>query len=168
MHGGQIIAQVLRTPQSLQRTTSGTRQTTGEDLDGPKTVEEKVAKVSKVRLLRQFSYGVIAYVVATALVVLLPIFVSSAPGEEAVRVVLVMQNVVLWVFMAGLAWIFRRAAALVCGPAVTPHLPVLYAEVQLTSWPECDATLRCSILHPDALCDHTHTSVFNTARVRRG
>jgi hypothetical protein len=79
----------------------------GEDLDGPKTVEEKVAKVSKVRLLRQFSYGVIAYVVATALVVLLPIFVSSAPGEEAVRVVLVMQNVVLWVFMAGLAWIFR-------------------------------------------------------------
>ena len=68
-----------------------------------------MAKVSKVRLLRQFSYGVIAYVVATALVVLLPIFVSSAPGEEAVRVVLVLQNVVLWVFMAGLAWIFRCA-----------------------------------------------------------
>ena len=97
-----------RLPLSLQRTTSVSAMT-GEDLDGPKTVEEKVAKVSKVRLLRQFSYGVIAYVVATALVVLLPIFVSSAPGEEAVRVVLVMQNVVLWVFMAGLAWIFRRA-----------------------------------------------------------
>ena len=78
-----------------------------EDLDGPKTVEEKVTKESKITLLRQFSYGVIAYVVATALVVLLPIFVTSQPGEEAIRVVLVMQNVVLFVFMGGLAWIFR-------------------------------------------------------------
>ena len=95
----------------MQRISNPGSAAAGEDLDGPKTVEEKVAKVSKVRLLRQFSYGVIAYVVATALVVLLPIFVSSAPGEEAVRVVLVMQNVVLWVFMAGLAWIFRRDAA---------------------------------------------------------
>ena len=66
-----------------------------------------MAKVSKIRLLRQFSYGVIGYVIATALVVLLPIFVTSAPGEEAVRAVLIMQNVVLFLFMAGLAWIFR-------------------------------------------------------------
>ena len=79
--------------------------------------------MSKVRLLRQFSYGVIAYVVATALVVLLPIFVSSAPGEEAVRVVLVMQNIVLWVFMAGLAWIFRSAAPIV--PPWEPCYPVV-------------------------------------------
>jgi uncharacterized protein YqhQ len=49
---------------------------TGEDLDGPKTVEEKVSRLAKVRLLKQFSFGVIAYVLATALVVLLPIFVS--------------------------------------------------------------------------------------------
>lgn len=49
---------------------------TGEDLDGPKTVEEKVARLAKIRLLKQFSFGVIAYVLATALVVLLPIFVS--------------------------------------------------------------------------------------------
>jgi len=101
-------------------------------------VEEKVAKVSKVRLLRQFSYGVIAYVVATALVVLLPIFVSSAPGEEAVRVVLVMQNVVLWVFMAGLAWIFRRA------PAVTRHLLGCHVELQMA----CCFTMQHSAAVP--------------------
>ena len=53
-----------------------TPRCTGEDLDGPKTVEEKVARLAKVRLLKQFSFGVIAYVLATALVVLLPIFVS--------------------------------------------------------------------------------------------
>lgn len=47
-----------------------------EDLDGPKTVEEKLARLAKIRLLKQFSFGVIAYVLATALVVLLPIFVS--------------------------------------------------------------------------------------------
>jgi hypothetical protein len=39
-------------------------------------VEEKVSRLAKVRLLKQFSFGVIAYVLATALVVLLPIFVS--------------------------------------------------------------------------------------------
>lgn len=153
-----------------------------EDLDGPKTVEEKLARLAKIRLLKQFSFGVIAYVLATALVVLLPIFVSpevrharstlrpsagkrcsmrrfgpfcnAAPaggvcsswgclartfspvrgmlgqirwgelvglplttaysaavqasaGETAVRIVLILQNVVLWLFMAGLAWIFR-------------------------------------------------------------
>ena len=70
-------------------------------------MEEKVSKASKILLLKQFSYGVIAYVVATAVVVLLPIFVTSAPGEQAVRVVLVMQNVVLLIFLGGLAWIFR-------------------------------------------------------------
>lgn len=70
-------------------------------------MEEKVSKAAKILLLKQFSYGVIAYVVATAVVVLLPIFVTSAPGEQAVRVVLVMQNIVLFVFLAGLAWIFR-------------------------------------------------------------
>jgi hypothetical protein len=35
-------------------------------------VEEKVSRLAKVRLLKQFSFGVIAYVLATALVVLLP------------------------------------------------------------------------------------------------
>lgn len=83
---------------------------TSDDLDGPKTVEETVTKASKITLLRQFSYGVIAYVVATALVVLLPIFVTSAPGEQAIKVVLIMQNVVLFGFMGGLAWIFRLRA----------------------------------------------------------
>ena len=132
---------------------------TGEDLDGPKTVEEKVGRLAKIRLMKQFSGGVIAYVVATALVVLLPIFVSPeqstgeqvgvlawprsamhlvcgdcSPGArattrwvhhwrlllpsickrlhvnaamQAVRAVLILQNIVLWLFMAGLAWIFR-------------------------------------------------------------
>lgn len=81
-----------------------------DDLDGPKTVEETVTKATKITLLRQFSYGVIAYVVATALVVLLPIFVTSAPGEQAIKVVLILQNIVLFAFMGGLAWIFRCAA----------------------------------------------------------
>ena len=60
---------------TLMRRGSG-NSCTGEDLDGPKTVEEKVSRLAKVRLLKQFSFGVIAYVLATALVVLLPIFVS--------------------------------------------------------------------------------------------
>lgn len=92
---------------SAQFPTKSRAHVAGDDLDGPKTVEETVTKASKITLLRQFSYGVIAYVVATALVVLLPIFVTSAPGEQAIKVVLVMQNVVLFGFMSGLAWIFR-------------------------------------------------------------
>lgn len=35
-----------------------------------------MSRLAKIRLLKQFSFGVIAYVLATALVVLLPIFVS--------------------------------------------------------------------------------------------
>lgn len=82
-------------------------EVTVEDLDGPKTVEEKVARLAKIRLLKQFQIGVIAYVLATAAVVLLPIFVSNKPGKEAFWAVLILQNLVLWGFMASLAFIFR-------------------------------------------------------------
>lgn len=47
-----------------------------EDLDGPKTVEEKVARQAKIRVFKQFSAGVVAYVTTTLAVIILPIFVS--------------------------------------------------------------------------------------------
>ena len=47
-----------------------------EDLDGPKTVADKVARQAKIRVFKQFSYGVVAYVATTLAVILLPIFVS--------------------------------------------------------------------------------------------
>lgn len=49
-----------------------------EDLDGPKTVADKVARQAKIRVFKQFSYGVVAYVATTLAVILLPIFVSPA------------------------------------------------------------------------------------------
>ena len=43
-----------------------------------------MGRLAKIRLMKQFSGGVVAYVVATALVVLLPIFVSpeQSTGEQ--------------------------------------------------------------------------------------
>lgn len=76
-----------------------------------------MSKNEKIRILKHFSWGVGGYVISTAVVLLLPAFVSNQPGEEAVRVVLIGQNLVLWVFMGSLAWIFR------CAPPLwaTPH-----------------------------------------------
>mmetsp|Transcript_2103 Transcript_2103/g.6270 ORF Transcript_2103/g.6270 Transcript_2103/m.6270 type:complete len:441 (+) Transcript_2103:233-1555(+) len=84
-------------------------EVTVEDLDGPKTVEEKVARQAKIRVFKQFSAGVVAYVTTTLAVIILPIFVSPDAGtsETAVKVVLVLQNLVFLIFMASLAWIFR-------------------------------------------------------------
>ena len=66
------------------------RRAAVEDLDGPKTVEEKVARNAKIRVFKQFGYGVLAYVATTLAVILLPIFVSpevrrgAGPSHTAV------------------------------------------------------------------------------------
>ena len=59
-------------------------------------------------------------VTAAALVILLPLFVMADPGEGAVRIIIIMQNVVLGGFLAMLFWIFRwflHRAPAHCSPA---------------------------------------------------
>lgn len=83
-------------------------EVTVEDLDGSKTVEEKVARHAKIRLLKQFSFGVAFYALSTFAVIIVPVFIApNVPGETVMRVVLILQNVVYWLFMLGLAYIFR-------------------------------------------------------------
>jgi hypothetical protein len=78
-----------------------------EDTDQPKTVQDRMLTSSKIRLMRQFTWGVAGYVIATAAVILLPVFVMVEPGDSALRAILIGQNIVLWCFLAALAWIFR-------------------------------------------------------------
>ena len=57
----------------------------------------------------QFMFGVGGYIVARVLAILLPLFFVNQPGQEdlAIRVVLILENIVLWGFLAALAYIFR-------------------------------------------------------------
>lgn len=73
------------------------------DLDAPKTFQDKVDEREKLRLIRRFFYGVCAYLIATIAVVFLPLFVPSVVD----RTILVLQNLVLWLFLAALLWTFR-------------------------------------------------------------
>ncbi|KAK9819921.1 hypothetical protein WJX72_003958 [[Myrmecia] bisecta] len=82
-------------------------EVTGNDADAPKTVQDRLVHRSKIRLMQQFMWGVGTYVIATAVVILLPLFVVNTPGEDALVVVLVAQNVVLWGLLAALCYIFR-------------------------------------------------------------
>ena len=80
----------------------------GNDTDEPKTVADRVADDKKVRLLRLFNYGVMAYMVSWFVATLLPLFLY-APGQEdtAVRVMLILENLARWAFLAVLCWVFR-------------------------------------------------------------
>ena len=70
---------------------------------------------SKLKLMTQFQWGVVAYVASFAVVLVLPLLVySPEPGEYrpeqeslALRVFIILQNAVLWLFLAGLCFIFR-------------------------------------------------------------
>lgn len=79
------------------------------DTDAAKTVEESLDHRSKLRLMSQFMFGVGGYIVARIAAILLPLFFVNQPGQEdlAIRIVLILENVVLWAFLAALAFIFR-------------------------------------------------------------
>lgn len=79
------------------------------DTDAVKTVEERLDHRSKLRLMSQFMFGVGGYIVARIAAILLPLFLINEPGQEdlAVRIVLILENIVLWAFLAALAFIFR-------------------------------------------------------------
>ncbi len=62
---------------------------------------------SKVRLMKQFQWGVAAYVAAKAAVILLPALVWVEPGDAAIKTIYILQNCVRWLFLAALCWIFR-------------------------------------------------------------
>lgn len=57
----------------------------------------------------QFMFGVGGYIIARVLAILLPLFFVNQPGQEdlAIRIVLILENFVLWGFLATLAYIFR-------------------------------------------------------------
>jgi hypothetical protein len=57
----------------------------------------------------QFMFGVGGYIIARVLAILLPLFFVNQPGQEdlAIRIVLILENVVLWGFLGALAYIFR-------------------------------------------------------------
>ena len=79
----------------------------GEDTDKPKTIQDQMQLRSKIRLMKQFQWGVAAYVIAKAAVILLPAFVWAEPGDAAIKTIYILQNCVRWLFLAVLCWIFR-------------------------------------------------------------
>ena len=62
----------------------------------------------------QFMFGVGGYIIARVLAILLPLFFVNQPGQEdlAIRIVLILENIVLWAFLGALAYIFRYDRAL--------------------------------------------------------
>lgn len=74
-----------------------------EDLDARKSVADRVADKEKATLLKRFFIGVSAYVIASMLSFLLPVFLPTVVD----RTILAIQNVILWCFMAALLWTFK-------------------------------------------------------------
>ena len=80
----------------------------------------------------QFMFGVGGYIIARVLAILLPLFFVNQPGQEdlAIRIVLILENIVLWGFLGALAYIFRSVhpeflpAGKSNGIAVRPSQPV--------------------------------------------
>ena len=90
------------------------QQHAGEDTDKPKTFEDQMQLKSKVRLMKQFQWGVAAYVIAKAAAILLPPFLYKpedstdvTAADKAVKTVYILQNCVRWLFLAAMCWIFR-------------------------------------------------------------
>jgi len=75
----------------------------GEDLDAPKTVQDRVADRDKVRLMKNFFYAVSVYLVMAMVVFFVPMFVPTAVDAA----LLVAYDAVLWIFLAGLLFVFR-------------------------------------------------------------
>jgi hypothetical protein len=75
----------------------------GEDLDAPKTVQDRVADRDKVRLMKSFFYAVSFYLIMAMVVFFLPIFVPMTVDAA----LLVFYDALLWIFLAGLLIVFR-------------------------------------------------------------
>lgn len=92
-------------------------------------MEERLDHRSKLRLMSQFMFGVGGYIVARIAAILLPLFFVNQPGQEdlAIRIVLILENVVLWAFLAALAYIFRWAEAAVwfCCCVIRCQMPLM-------------------------------------------
>lgn len=63
--------------------------------------------------MKQFQWGVAAYVIAKAAVIMLPALVWVEPGDAAIKTIYILQNCVRWLFLAALCWIFRCEAILI-------------------------------------------------------
>lgn len=81
--------------------------TADQDTDKHKTIEDQMQLRSKVRLMKQFQWGVAAYVIAKAAVIMVPALVWVEPGDAAFKTIYILQNSVRWLFLAALCWIFR-------------------------------------------------------------
>lgn len=75
----------------------------GDDLDAPKTVQDRIADRDKLRLMRQFFLAVSIYITVAVLVFFLPLFAPMTVDAA----LLVAYDCILWVFLAGLLWVFR-------------------------------------------------------------
>jgi hypothetical protein len=75
----------------------------GEDLDAPKTVQDRVADRDKVRLMKNFFYAVSVYLIMAMIVFFLPMFVPMTVDAA----LLVAYDALLWVFLTGLLIVFR-------------------------------------------------------------
>ncbi|KAL3148903.1 hypothetical protein ABBQ32_001771 [Trebouxia sp. C0010 RCD-2024] len=83
-----------------------------QDTDKHKTIEDQMQLRSKVRLMKQFQWGVAAYVIAKAAVIMVPALVWVEPGDAAFKTIYILQNSVRWLFLAALCWIFSSTAEL--------------------------------------------------------
>ena len=63
--------------------------------------------------MKQFQWGVAAYVIAKAAVIMLPALVWVEPGDAAIKTIYILQNCVRWLFLAALCWIFRCEATFI-------------------------------------------------------
>lgn len=75
----------------------------GEDLDAPKTVQDRIADRDKVRLMKNFFVAVSAYIMLSLVVFFVPLFVPSAVDAA----ILIVYDTLLWIFQAGLLVVFR-------------------------------------------------------------
>lgn len=105
----------------------------GEDLDAPKTVQDRVADRDKVRLMKHFFIAVSMYLILAVLVFFLPLFVPMAVDAA----LLMVYDAILFAFLTGLLVVFRMRDTnqfLLLGedgegaPETTTELGVLYRD----------------------------------------
>lgn len=75
----------------------------GDDLDGPKSVVERIADRDKARLMKQFFFAVSIYIIMAMVVFFVPLFVPMVVDAA----LLIAYDSLLWLFMAGLLIVFR-------------------------------------------------------------
>lgn len=73
----------------------------------PATFAEKLALRDKITLMQRFRWAVVAYIIATLGVQLLPVFLLSPVYELLGTIIILGHSVVLMAFLAGLGYIFR-------------------------------------------------------------